>query len=76
MVKEWGISNTTLEEVFLRLIAQTKEVNANTGGNTDGLGGEDAVVQYTPIMICLVSKQTTRNENFNQSIYIVPQAHL
>ena len=47
LVKEWGISNTTLEEVFLRLIAQTKEVNANTGGNTDGLGGEDAVVLHT-----------------------------
>ena len=46
LVKEWGISNTTLEEVFLRLIAQTKEVNANTGGNTGGLGGEDAVVLH------------------------------
>ena len=44
LVKEWSISNTTLEEVFLRLVAQTKQVNANTGGNTDGLGGEDAVV--------------------------------
>lgn len=28
MVKEWGISNTTLEEVFLRLAVQNKEVNS------------------------------------------------
>jgi len=28
LIKEWGISNTTLEEVFLRLCAQNEEVNA------------------------------------------------
>eukprot|EP00743_Colponemidia_sp_Colp-15_P009682 GILK01010594.1.p1 GENE.GILK01010594.1~~GILK01010594.1.p1 ORF type:complete len:1785 (+),score=269.78 GILK01010594.1:74-5428(+) len=28
LVKEWGLSNTTLEEVFSRLVAQTTQVNA------------------------------------------------
>jgi ABC-type multidrug transport system ATPase subunit len=28
LIKEWGISNTTLEEVFLRLCAQNSDINA------------------------------------------------
>ena len=35
LVKEWGISDTTLEEVFLRLAAQSKEVNAEIEGQQD-----------------------------------------
>ena len=34
LVKEWGISNTTLEEVFLRLAAQNKQVNSSLEAGT------------------------------------------
>ena len=33
-VREWGFSNTTLEEVFVRLAVQNKEVNAALGPPT------------------------------------------
>lgn len=36
LVKEWGISNTTLEEVFLRLAVQNKEVNSNGVQSAEG----------------------------------------
>lgn len=37
LVKEWGISNTTLEEVFLRLSSQ-HEINAQVEGAGDDIG--------------------------------------
>ena len=38
-VLEYGIQNTTLEEVFLRLAAQNKEVNAGAVGENSETGG-------------------------------------
>lgn len=35
LVKEWGLSNSTLEEVFLRLAAANKEVNAGLDMNSN-----------------------------------------
>lgn len=43
-VQEWGISNSTLEEVFLRVTANAVEVNATGVGG----GGGDPVAAYDP----------------------------
>ena len=40
LITEWGISDTTLEEVFLRLAAQNHEVNASIEGGGDDVGGD------------------------------------
>ncbi len=44
LIKEWGISNTRLEEVFLRLVAQNKELNASAGGNADDSFDADGAI--------------------------------
>ncbi len=44
LIKEWGISNTRLEEVFLRLVAQNKNLNADTNANADELNFEENII--------------------------------
>jgi ABC-type multidrug transport system ATPase subunit len=39
LVREWGISNSTLEEVFLKITQQNKAVNENSDILDDGRGG-------------------------------------
>lgn len=38
LIQEWGLSETTLEEVFLRLAAQNHEVNSDVEGESDDIG--------------------------------------
>lgn len=45
LIKEWGLSDTTLEEVFLRLAAQNREVNAEIEGQDQGEVGRVMLVR-------------------------------
>ena len=48
LIKEWSLSDTTLEEVFLRLAAQNREVNAEIEGQDQDEVGRVMLVRSSP----------------------------
>lgn len=55
LVKEWGVSNTTLEEVFLQLCIQNREINY-TGADSDGAD------ESTIFMLCPMCRMNRRSD--------------
>ena len=59
LITEWGISDTTLEEVFLRLAAQNHEVNASIEGGGDDVGRVQLVRQQEVLCVLEAASPST-----------------
>ena len=70
VVKEWGVSNTTLEQVFLMLCVQNKEINYNANSLT-----ENEVMQQKICPICHVfMKETVFMRNIGGQVMLLPES--
>ena len=70
VVKEWGVSNTTLEQVFLMLCVQNKEINYNANATS-----ESEAMQQKICPICHVfMKETVFMRNIGGQVMLLPDS--
>jgi ABC-type multidrug transport system ATPase subunit len=80
MIKEWGVSNTTLEQVFLLLCAQNTEINMGMTpqSTTPGPGGSGPAGQPHPEALCPMCNIRPREHvlvrNMNQETIVLPNS--
>jgi ABC-type multidrug transport system ATPase subunit len=80
MIKEWGVSNTTLEQVFLLLCAQNTEINMGMtpqtsapGGSGSGAAGQQRSETLCP-MCNIRPREHVLVRNMNQETIVLPNS--
>lgn len=71
IIKEWGVSNTTLEQVFLMLCVQNTEINNASSMNASA---EEAYRSQLCPMCNVFHKETVFLRNINGKVIIVPDS--